>query len=230
LGIKLPNDIARLTRVIKDICNLDAGDGVEFDTRRVAGDEIMKDGAYPGTRLKFSAFIGTAKVAMQVDFAFGESVVSAPVDYEYPSLLDFQAPILKAYSLESVISEKFEAMCKLGIANSRMKDFYDTLILVRNQPFDGDILREAIIQTFETRGTELKMDNPVFAGIIQADPDMHTKWGAFIKRTAVQSAPAEFAPVVNSLADFFKPVVNSIVLKRPFPFAWEPGAGIWREK
>jgi len=50
----------------------------------------------------------------------------------YPTILDLPAPHLRGYSRESAIAEKFEAMVKLGILNSRMKDFFDIWLMNRS--------------------------------------------------------------------------------------------------
>jgi len=54
-----------------------------------------------------------------------------------------------------MIAEKFEVMAKLGILNSRMKDFYDIWMLSRQYDFEGTSLAEAIRQTFAQWGTTL---------------------------------------------------------------------------
>jgi len=76
-----------------------------------------------------------------------------PEESDLPTLLDFPPPRLLCYSRESSISEKFEAMVKLGVLNSRMKDFYDIWLLSRQFDFDGAKLTEAIRLTFEQRYT-----------------------------------------------------------------------------
>src|SRR6185295_7741842 len=59
---------------------------------------------------------------------------------DFPPLLDFPPPRLRAYPRETVVAEKLEAMVQLGIANSRMKDFFDLSFLARNFEFDGELL------------------------------------------------------------------------------------------
>ncbi len=92
---------------------------------------------------------------MQLDIGFGDIVHPAPEKSELPTMLDHPAPSLYCYSRESAIAEKFEAMIKLGILNSRMKDFYDIWLLSRQFDFDGTQLAEAIRLTFKQRGTSL---------------------------------------------------------------------------
>ncbi|MBK6621723.1 MAG: nucleotidyl transferase AbiEii/AbiGii toxin family protein [Saprospirales bacterium] len=87
--------------------------------------EIVKEGNYRGIRLQFWASLGQIREKMQVDIGFGDVVIPSPVRMRFPTLLDLPAPNIQAYSVETVISEKFHAMTQLGELNSRMKDFYD---------------------------------------------------------------------------------------------------------
>jgi hypothetical protein len=93
-------------------------------------------------------------------------IVPAPEKLEYPTLLKFPVPKLHVYSKASVVSEKFEAMVKLGIANSRMKDFYDLWVLAQRFEFESATLAGAIQATFQTRRTSLPRSSPL---ALQAD-------------------------------------------------------------
>jgi hypothetical protein len=79
----------------------------------------------------------------------------------YPTILDLPAPHLRGYSRESTIAEKFEAMVKLGILNSRMKDFFDIWLMSCRFNFDGTTLTEAITKTFSTRGAKIPAEPPI---------------------------------------------------------------------
>lgn len=111
--------------------------------------------AYQGVRIRLFADLGGARVPVQLDIGFGDVVVPAPEEVDYPVLLDFPAPRLRVYPRYSVVAEKFEAMVRFGEQNSRMKDFYDVFVLLETQEFDGAILQTAIQATFERRSTVL---------------------------------------------------------------------------
>src|SRR5215468_7091269 len=87
--------------------------------------ELPRMPTIKGVRVTFMGYLENTRIPMQIDIGFGDVITPAPVEAVFPTLLDFPAPKLLAYPKESVIAEKFEAMVKLGIANSRMKDFYD---------------------------------------------------------------------------------------------------------
>ncbi len=96
----------------------------------------------------------------QLDIGFGDAVTPAPDEIEYPTLLDGRPPKLKAYPRYTVVAEKMEAMVKLGLANSRTKDFYDVWLLSRLFYFDGQILAQALKNTFDRRSTSLPVTVP----------------------------------------------------------------------
>lgn len=127
-------------------------DGLMFDTGSVAGEAIKEDADYSGVRVTFLVTLQNARVSMQIDVGFGDVVTPAATMTDYPVLLDFAAPHLLGYPRETVVAEKFEAMTKLGLLNSRMKDFYDLWLLARQFDFDGPTLATAIRRTFENTG------------------------------------------------------------------------------
>jgi Nucleotidyl transferase AbiEii toxin, Type IV TA system len=96
------------------------------------------------------------------------------------------APRLATYPVETVVAEKFEAMVKLGIANSRMKDFFDVWILARDFTFAGDVLTAAVKATFERRKTEIPDGVPfAFTQEFYADLPKNAQWQAFIRKKAL---------------------------------------------
>jgi len=112
--------------------------------------ELMR--AVCGVRVRFHATLARARIPMQIDIGFGDVIVPAPFKLEYPTLLDLPAPVLHAYPRETVVAEKLEALTKLGLLNSRMKDYYDLALLSRMYPFTGELMVVAISATFRHRG------------------------------------------------------------------------------
>ncbi|NQT29965.1 MAG: nucleotidyl transferase AbiEii/AbiGii toxin family protein, partial [Candidatus Saganbacteria bacterium] len=139
------NQIASIEKVIKDVCRVSVvPDEIIFDPETVKGQKIKEDADYEGVRVKFKGFLGRSRIVMQVDMGFGDIVYPKPEPINYPVILDFPRPHLKGYPVESMVSEKFEAMVKLGLLNSRMKDFYDIWLMMRQFNFDGLKLVEAL--------------------------------------------------------------------------------------
>jgi hypothetical protein len=130
-------------------------DGLTFDADAVEAERITEDADYQGVRVTFTAYVDRARIPIQIDIGFEDTVTPAPIENDYPKLLSAPGPRLLTYPKETVVAEKFEAMVKLGIANARMKDFYDLKVLSRMLPFDGKTLSEAIRKTFRNRGTAI---------------------------------------------------------------------------
>jgi Nucleotidyl transferase AbiEii toxin, Type IV TA system len=119
-----PNDLGRFIRIFREICSdVYTEDGLSFDVDAIHGERIKEDADYEGIRLQFIAYLGNIRIPVQIDIGFGDVITPAPIQVEYPTLLNPPAPMLSAYPRETVVAEKCEAMVKLGMANSRMKAF-----------------------------------------------------------------------------------------------------------
>ncbi len=125
---------------IKKILAVDVHlDGLIFDAESVLSQRITEDADYQGVRVRFKGALGTARINVQIDIGFGDIFYPKAKKSELPTMLEYPAPKLLCYSRESAIAEKFEAMVKLGMLNSRIKDFYDIWMLSRQFDFDGSL-------------------------------------------------------------------------------------------
>jgi predicted nucleotidyltransferase component of viral defense system len=148
--------VERVRSVFDEILRLDVPeDGATFDVESLSVAAIRGGQEYGGVRALFDARVGSARIRMQIDVGFGDAITPAAEIVSFPALLDFPAPKLRAYPRETVVAEKVEAMVKLGMTNSRMKDFFDVVVLSRMFDFDGALLTRAIRATFVRRGTSL---------------------------------------------------------------------------
>jgi predicted nucleotidyltransferase component of viral defense system len=126
------NSPERFFRIFRELCSVETEpDGVRFDPDTVSAERIAEAADYEGVRVNLKAYLERAKIPIQIDIGFGDAVTPPPVENNYPTLLGSTAPRLLTYPRETVVAEKLEAMVKLGIANSRMKDFYDMEVLSR---------------------------------------------------------------------------------------------------
>lgn len=126
-----PDDVDTAVRIFQEICLTSVEDGVVFDPDSVRGSSIRKTVGYGGVRIDIQATLDGARIALQVDIGFGDAVTPAPQAISYPVLLeDFPAPQLRAYPKYTVVAEKFHAVCLLGLANTRMKDYFDLWVLL----------------------------------------------------------------------------------------------------
>ena len=118
---KTQNDIQNIKQIIDDICKCEVVlDGIYYETSSMKLNEMQVNGEYHGVRVLFTANMHSVKIPMQLDIGFSDLIFPEPLHVEYPTILDFPAPKLKGYTPESLIAEKFEAMMKLGLVNTRM--------------------------------------------------------------------------------------------------------------
>jgi hypothetical protein len=226
LGIT-SNKEAGIISQIHDILAVDVeADGVIFDPDSIQSEQITEEADYKGIRIRFLGTLETARINMQIDIGFGDVVYPKPEVWELPTMLNLPAPRLLCYSRESSIAEKFEAIVKLGMLNSRMKDFYDIWLLSRQFDFDGTRLADAIRLTFERRGTELPSEIEAFTEFFINSKQ--TQWVAFWKRLQQPNTPAKFNEVVVALSDFLSPIVAAISSGKPKPRIW-PASGPWNK-
>ena len=204
-------------------------DGVIFLQESVSGLEIRENQEYDGVRITLEARLGGARIPVQVDIGFGDTVTPEADYAEYPITLDFPAPYIRVYPKESVVAEKFQAMVYLGMANSRMKDFYDLWIMEKTFPFEGEILTEAIVATFSRRRTALGDALPLALTVeFSEDLNKQTQWRAFIKRNKLTPADLYLPAVIAEIRKFLQPPMTAAAKGETFDFNWPPG-GPWRQ-
>jgi predicted nucleotidyltransferase component of viral defense system len=190
--------------VFRDICAIKADDAVVFDISALAVDRVRDELEYGGLRIKTNATVDGAKVRVLIDIGFGDAIEPGLTEIELSVLLDQPTPHLRAYSYETVIAEKFQAMVNLGRANSRMKDFYDIWILARSHEFHGDRLARAIAATFARRKTGIPSERPdALTPAFAEDQTKQRQWTAFLEDVAI--TPGTLPEVVEDLATFLMP-------------------------
>lgn len=202
----LDNSPENLAAVFREVCSIEGDDGLVFDPASVQAQTIKEDADYEGVRVRFRGLLGKARVTMQVDIGFGDTVHPDAVHGEYPTILDMGAPSLWMYPPETVGAEKAEAVVHLGSLNSRMKDFYDIWRLSQQFEFDDAVLSEAIRQTFENRGTTLISFDELRTEILQND-SMGKQWNAFLEKTGV-SGPSAFDEVLTRIGAVIGPALD----------------------
>jgi len=204
------NDLDGVLAMIREICIVAVEpDGLVFHEPTVTSERIAEDAVYEGVRSTFTGSLGKARLAMQIDLGFSDVITPGPISMTFPTILELPAPELRAYNRETTIAEKFEAMIKLGELNSRMKDFFDIWSLATNQAFDGDMLSEAIAQTFRRRGTVMDANAVCFEDTFGNSETKQTQWRGFLKRTQLaESAPALFVDVWRDVMAFLRPMIS----------------------
>lgn len=223
------NAVAAVEKVFRDICRTTVEqDGIEFLEKSVRGEEIRDEQDYGGVRLAVGARIASARIPIQVDIGFGDAVSPPPEVVEYPTLLDSPTPRLLAYPREGMVAEKFQAMVVLGIANTRMRDFFDLWYLAQRFEFVGARLCGAIQATFDRRKTPLPLQTPLaLTPEFHGDRDKQLQWGAFLRRAGLDPDGITLPGVAESLRAFLLPPSAAVAKSVPFDMIWSPG-GPWR--
>jgi hypothetical protein len=222
---RLENTVEAVVPVFREVCALAVEpDGMVFDPASVAGASIKDAADYAGVRVTFLGTLQNARVNMQVDIGFGDVVTPGPILTNYPTLLALPAPRLSGYPRETVVAEKFEAMVKLGLVNSRMKDFYDLWLLARRFDFDGPTLAEAVARTFAHRRTAIVPLPFALTPAFAADPSKRAQWKGFVRKARLDDPPVELAMVTGELGPFLVPVAEAVAAGAPFDRKWQaPG-------
>ena len=188
----------------REICAIEVNDGMVFDIDALRVELIREELEYGGLRLRTTGGLAGARMTVIIDIGFGDAIEPGLDEVNLPVLLDLPQPRLRVYARETVIAEKFQAMVMLGLANSRMKDFYDVWILSRSYAFEDDRLPRAIAATFERRGTAIPLEAPM--ALTQAfalDSGKQRQWAAFVRDLAIDIPALE--TVVTDLAEFLMP-------------------------
>jgi len=204
----LDNSPENLSAILREVCMIEDDDGLVFDPESVDATTIKEDADYEGVRVRFRGLLGGAKVTMQVDIGFGDTVHPDAIHSEYPAILNMAAPSLRMYPPETVVAEKVEAMIHLGSLNSRMKDFYDVWRLLQQFDFDVEILSESIRQTLNNRQTQLMPFDELKADLLGSDR-LEKQWSAFLAKSGV-TGPESFHEVLDQMATFLGPLFERI--------------------
>ena len=227
LGI-IHNSLKVIVAAVKDACGIDVeADGMTFNAETVTAVRISEDAEYKGVRSRVQGGLGNARISLQIDIGFGDVIVPGPSKITYPTLLEFPAPEMKGYTMESTIAEKFQAIVKLGVLNSRMKDFYDIWMLSRTFDFRGEILAEAVDKTFENRNTPINVEPAAFDPSFWQDEDKRIQWQGFIRKAKLANAPEAFKDAAESVKLFLLPLVASLAERQTFQGVWT-APGPWR--
>jgi len=184
LGNSINNDKKIIEEAFSEICSISCKeDGTVFDTGTIETEEINENRVYKGIRLHVTAQLDTVRQKIVMDIGFGDVITPEPQELEYPLLLDgLPAVSIMAYSLETVVAEKFQAMIELSENNSRTKDFYDLYTLLYNNTLDNDMLEKAIYTTLKNRGTVYEENHPLFSDNFPKNPRFQMLWKGFIKK------------------------------------------------
>lgn len=204
---KISRDRETLTKIFKKIVAIDCDeDGVYFDTESIKTEPITVDKKYPGSRFYVTAHMDTIVHNMTVDIGFGDVVSPCPMAIDFPLLLpNIPSVNLQAYSLETVVAEKFHTMIDRDETNSRMKDFFDCYQLLTQRNLSVETLFEAIKATFDNRTLTYNPNLKLFSDEFAADKERIMRWKAFLKKIKWKD-DIPFSNVMQIIKDRLQPM------------------------
>lgn len=221
----IPNDDEEMTNVFNDIFSIECDDALRFELNTLEVINITEFKEYHGVNVSIMGYLDRTKVPVSIDIGFGDVVYPERMKMEFPVLLDMEAPEIYAYSIYSVIAEKFEAFVSLGLANGRYKDFYDIYVLADSYDLDGMELMKAIVETFTHRGTSFD-DIVAFNDDFTKDEIRQGRWRAFIKKKKAL-VKVEFEETMQLLKELLLPIVDSIHNNNSFEQTWSKETKSW---
>lgn len=230
LGTGEPN-VEGFVKVFRDLCLQSVvDDGLVFIEDSVTATTMREDEEYEGIRMSFEARLASARIPIQVDIGFGDAITPSAELVVFPTVLDLPGPQLQSYPKETVVAEKFQAMVKLGIANSRMKDFFDLFTLCDRFDFDGEIIRSAIAATFKRRKTIVPSLPPIaLTSEFTEDKQKSIQWIAFLRKSNLGGQNLNLNDVAIRLAGFLMPPAQAASRGADFKMTWKPSSG-WMER
>lgn len=224
------DSIDRMNQVIRELCVISVeDDGLVFDSKELRSEVIRTAEEYGGVRSVLVAKLGSALIRIQIDVGFGDVITPHAEEIEFPTLLDFPKPHVRAYPVETVIAEKLLAIIERGLTNSRMKDYFDLHHLRQTRNFDGLLLVKALRATAQRREVTLSQDSPVGLGSEYGeDPMKQKQWAALMNRIGGEDSIRGFPEVVRQIAEFALPISEYAATGRKFSRRWNAG-GPWIE-
>lgn len=194
--------------MVKDISNIDLGDGITFEVKNVSN--IMEEKEYPGIRIALNAIMGKTSTPIKIDISTGDVITPRAIEYQYKLMLEDRNIRLWSYNLETVLAEKLEAILSRGVLNTRMRDFYDvyTLLLAKKEQIDTNILQMAFEATCRKRASlNLLEQGEIIIKRIEKDEPLKKLWEEYKKKFSYASK-ITYQDVIDSTKELFNMVIK----------------------
>jgi hypothetical protein len=220
------NSLSNIEEIIRAVCLQECkADGLLFNPDTLTLEITQVNTEYDGIRGRLICYLGKARIPIQIDIGFSDTITPEPIVFEYPSnLLDLPSPILLGYPPETVIAEKLQAIILLGESNSRFKDFYDIWLLSEYRDFDGPVLQKAIQRTFERRQTDFPTVIPSGLTVEFASRRQKDWERTLMDKNRLQDRKeSDFIFVVKRINDFLLPLIDAFANDQVFKLHWKAG-------
>ena len=208
LGKGISNAEDNLKKIVGKISKIKYEDGLAFKSDNIATEIISEEKNYNGVRVSLPFTLDTIQSILSIDVGFGDELYKKAETLDYPTILDMESIKIYAYSIESVIAEKFEAIVKLNFLTSRMKDFYDIIFIAENYKLTKLNLLNSIKMTCETRKTAIDNRKIIYQDDFKNDKEKQKQWKGFLKRIKSEMKD-NFKAIINKLEKFIEPIFEN---------------------
>lgn len=213
MGNRIDRDKQNIKQAFQEICRIECPeDGVVFDSEddQIELEDITLEKEYNGLKVHLTAHLDTIVQKVSMDIGFGDIIIPGAVELDYPLLIEGLPPVnIGAYSLETVVAEKFQTMIDRAESNSRMKDFFDVYGILSRGKVDRVILAEAVREVFANRGTGYTTDHPLFNPDFEKEPARLRMWAGFLKKIHYRDE-LPFDVVISLIREKLGPVWDAL--------------------
>ena len=147
----LPLSKEELKRILLEICEIQLEDNISFQI--VNMETIMDEFDYPGIRIYMEGFLEKLKQPIKIDVSTDDVITPGAIEYKYPLLFEERDIYLNTYNIETLLAEKTQTIISRGLANTRMRDFYDLYEIAQKLEFSWDTYQQAFESTCKKRET-----------------------------------------------------------------------------
>ena len=206
-----PKNAEALARDLRAACRVESADGMAFEAESIRIEEIREEARYGGLRAKLVGTLGTARCTVLLDVGYGDAVTPGAEESFFPVVLDdLPAPRLRMVPRATVAAEKLEAIVHLGMANTRLKDYYDLRALANEGRVEVSLLGQAVAATFRRRGTPVPTEMPLgLSDEFAEDSAKQKQWIAFLRKNRLEAPP-----LLDVVAEIRKLAQNAFRLAR----------------
>lgn len=179
----MPLTLETAREIIEEIINIPIDDGMSFAIKGVS--EIMDEAEYSGVRANLEAKLETMRTPLKIDISTGDVITPREISYSFKLMFEERTISILAYNLETILAEKLETVIARGIANTRLRDYYDLYILQNEYTYviDDEQFKKAFAATCEKRNsTSVMEDGEIILNEINESEVMQKLWKSYQKK------------------------------------------------
>lgn len=205
-------DQTEIETMVKTICRAKGeDDGLIFDEDTIRITNISEQNRYVGFRVNLLATLGKIRIPIRIDIGVGDVVTPPPVKKSFPALLRMSEPEILVYPMETSVAEKLQTIVEMGMANSRMKDYFDLYYMLKSFTLDRKHLKEAIAKTFARRETAVPINIPLGLGEEFArNPQKSEQWLAFLRKNDLQGVGKNLDEITSEIREVVWPLMQEL--------------------